>query len=183
VNFTARAWRLPDTDAAEKGLSYLLSRNLSTGYLWDKVRVEGGAYGGMAGASAGHPVFSCASYRDPNLESTLAHFVGGLKEVAGLIPKKQADQSVIGAIGRIDQPKPPHSLGFSKTMEILTGATEEYRQRFREAILEASPEDLKRAAERVLAANESAVTVLGSSAAIDKAQRAGIEFEREKLIP
>ena len=182
VNFTARAWRLPDTDAAEKGLSYLLSRNLSTGYLWDKVRVEGGAYGGMAGASVGHPVFSCASYRDPNLESTLAHFTGGLSEVAKLIPKKQVDQSVIGAIGRIDQPKPPHSLGFSKTMEILTGSTEEYRRQFREAVLDATPEDLKRAAERVLAANESAVTVLGSSAALDKAQWAGIEFEREKLI-
>ncbi|GBU23191.1 peptidase [Fibrobacteres bacterium R8-0-B4] len=182
VNFIARAWRLPDTDAAEKGPAYLLSRNLSTGYLWDKVRVEGGAYGGMSGSSAAHPVFSCASYRDPNLESTLEHFVGGLNEVAGLIPKKQADQSIIGAIGRIDQPKPPHTLGFSKTMEILTGYTEEYRQQFREAVLGATPEALKRAAERVLAANESAVTVLGSSAALDKAQWAGIEFEREKLI-
>ncbi|MDR2694200.1 MAG: insulinase family protein [Chitinispirillales bacterium] len=183
VNFIARAWRLPDTDAAEKGRAYLLSRNLSTGYLWDKVRVEGGAYGGMSGASVGHPVFTCASYRDPNLESTLAHFTGGLSEVAGLIPKKPVDQSIIGALGRVDQPKPPHSLGFSKTMEILTGHTEEYRQQFREAILSATPESLKYAAERVLAANESAVTVLGSSAALDKAQWAGLEFEREKLIP
>jgi len=147
------------------------------------VRVEGGAYGGMSGMSVGHPVFSCASYRDPNLESTLEHFVGGLNEVAGLVSKKQVDQSIIGAIGRIDQPKPPHTLGFSKTMEILTGNTEEYRQRFREAVLDATPEDLKRAAERVLAANESAVTVLGSTAALDRAQGAGIEFEREKLIP
>ncbi|MDR2591316.1 MAG: insulinase family protein [Chitinispirillales bacterium] len=183
VNFAARAWRLPDTDAADKGLAYLLSRNLSTGYLWDKVRVEGGAYGGMSGSSVGHPVFSCASYRDPNLESTLAHFVGGLSEAAGAVPKKTVDQSIIGAIGRIDQPKPPHTLGFSKTMEILSGSTEEYRQQFREAVLGTTPEDLKRAAERVLAANESAVTVLGSSAALDKAQWAGIGFEREKLIP
>jgi len=182
VNFAARAWRLPDTDAAEKGRSFLLSRNLSTGYLWDKIRVEGGAYGGMSGMSVGHPVFSCASYRDPNLESTLEHFIGGLSEAAKLIPKKQVDQSIIGAIGRIDQPKPPHTLGFSKTMEILTGSTEEYRQRFREAVLGATPEDIKRAAERVLAANESAVTVLGSTAALDRAQGAGIGFEREKLI-
>jgi Zn-dependent M16 (insulinase) family peptidase len=182
VNFAARAWRMPETDAVEKGRSFLLSRNLSTGYLWDKIRVEGGAYGGMSGASLGHPVFSCASYRDPNLESTLAHFTGGLNEAAALIPKKQVEQSIIGALGRIDQPKSPHSQGFSKTIEILTGYTEEYRQQFREAILNATPEDLKRAAERVLAANESAVTVLGPAAALDRAQGAGIEFEREKLI-
>jgi len=183
VNFTARAWRLLDTDPVEKARAYLLSCNLSTGYLWDKVRVEGGAYGGMSGMSLSHPVFTCASYRDPNLESTLAHFVGGLSEAAGLISKEKVDQSIIGAIGRIDHPKPPHSLGFTKTMEILTGNTDEYRQRFREAVLSATPEDLKRAAERVLSANESAVTVLGSSAALDKAGWSGIKFEREKLIP
>jgi Zn-dependent M16 (insulinase) family peptidase len=183
VNFVARAWRVPDTDAAEKGRAYLLSRNLSTGYLWDKIRVEGGAYGGMSGMSMAYPVFTCASYRDPNLESTLAHFVGALSEAAGLISKEKVNQSIIGAIGRIDHPRPPHALGFAKTMEILTGSTDEYRQRFREAVLGATPEDLKRAAERVLSANESAVTVLGSAAALDRARRAGIEFEREKLIP
>jgi Zn-dependent M16 (insulinase) family peptidase len=136
----------------------------------------------MSGISISHPIFSCASYRDPNLESTLAHFTGALSEAAGFIPKKQVDQSIVGAIGRIDQPKSPHTLGLSETMNILTGCTVEYRQKLREAILSATPEELKRAAERILASKESAVTVLGPAAAFDKAQEAGIAFERERLI-
>jgi Zn-dependent M16 (insulinase) family peptidase len=183
VNFASRAWRVPGLSAAENGLAFLLSCNLSTGYLWDKVRVEGGAYGGSAGISVGHRVFSCSSYRDPNLESTLAHFAGGLSEAAGLIPREKVDQSVIGAIGRIDHPSPPRSRGFSKTIDILTGYTEEYAQELREAVLGATPEGLKRAAETVLSAKESAVTVLGPAAALDRARGAGIEFEREALLP
>jgi Zn-dependent M16 (insulinase) family peptidase len=182
VNFVARAWKVPGLSAAEYGRLFLLSRNLSTGYLWDKIRVEGGAYGGMSGMSVSHPVFTCMSYRDPNLEGTLEHFTAGLSEIVNLIPAEKADQSIVGAIGRIDHPKTPHSAGFGETMDILTGNTFEYRQEFREALLSATPNGLKTAAERVLSSNESAVTVLGSSAAFDNAESNGMVFEREKLL-
>jgi len=183
VNFTARAWKLNGLDAAENGRMFLLSRNLSTGYLWDKVRVEGGAYGGMSGMSVSHPVFTCMSYRDPNLEETLEHFTKGLGEAVKIIPKEKVDQSIVGAIGRVDQPRTPHSLGLGETMDILTGRTAEYRREFREAVLSATPLELKRAAEKVLASRESAVTALGSAAAFDKAASNGVVFEREKLLP
>jgi hypothetical protein len=68
------------------GEFFLMSRNLATGYLWDKVRIEGGAYGGMAIVSSSHPVFSCASYRDPNLVRTLDSFQAG-KILAGDLQK------------------------------------------------------------------------------------------------
>ncbi|MDD5676245.1 MAG: insulinase family protein, partial [Chitinivibrionales bacterium] len=42
VNYAARAWKLPELDAQEIGLLHLAARVLSTGYLWNKVRVEGG---------------------------------------------------------------------------------------------------------------------------------------------
>jgi hypothetical protein len=183
VNFAARAWRVAGLSAAEYGRLFLLSRNLSTGYLWDKIRVEGGAYGGMAGMSISHPLFTCASYRDPNLEETLEHFTKGLEEIAGLIGKERVDQSITGAIGKIDYPKNPHSLGFGETMDILTGCTAEYHQELRDAILGATPESLKQVAEKVLSSRESAVTVLGSAAAFDKAASNEVVFEREKLLP
>ncbi|MDR2578020.1 MAG: insulinase family protein [Chitinispirillales bacterium] len=183
VNFAARAWKLAGLTAAENGRMFLLSRNLSTGYLWDKIRVEGGAYGGSSGMSIAHPIFSCTSYRDPNLEETLAHFTKGLEEIVGLIGKEKVDQSIVGAVGRIDHPKTPHALGFGETMDILAGCTAAYRQELRDAILSATPEDLKRMAEKVLSSEETAVTVLGSQAAFDKAESNGVTFDREKLIP
>jgi len=183
VNFAARAWKISGLSAAENGRLFLLSRNLSTGYLWDKIRVEGGAYGGMSRMSINHPVFACASYRDPNLEETLAHFIKGLEQVAAGLPADKVDQSIVGTIGSIDKPKSPHGLGFGETMDILTGCTAEYHGELREAVLSATPADLKRAAETVLAAAESEVTALGSSAAFDKAASNNVFFEREKLLP
>ncbi len=182
VNFVARSWRLSEMDAAQNARLFLLSRNLSTSYLWDKVRVEGGAYGGMATMSISHPVFNCASYRDPNLSQTLDHFDHGLNEVASMISEDKVDQSIVGAIGRIDAPKSPHGQGFGETMDILTGFTWDYRQKFREAVLGATPQQLSEAAMTVLKSPEWSVAVLGSAAAFDQAAQQGVKLEREPLI-
>ncbi|MFP4240580.1 MAG: insulinase family protein [Chitinispirillaceae bacterium] len=183
VNFVARAWKLPEVNPVENGQMFLLSRNLSTGYLWDKIRVEGGAYGGMAGVSVSHPVFTCGSYRDPNLYQTLKHFEGGLQEVASVISEEKVDQSIVGAIGRIDSPRSPHGQGLGETMNILSGFTEQHRQEFRESVLGATPKSLGESARKILDSKDWAVSVLGSPAAFDKASQQGLKLEREPLIP
>ncbi|KMQ49916.1 hypothetical protein CHISP_3203 [Chitinispirillum alkaliphilum] len=183
VNFAARAWKIPGKEASDLGNLFLLSRNLSTGYLWDKVRVEGGAYGGMASMSVFHPVFACASYRDPNLKSTLEHFELGLEEVIEGIGQDKVDQSIVGAIGKIDSPRTPHGQGFAESMNILTGYSLEFRQKIRNSILEATTDSMRNAAQKVLTSDSWAVTVLGSSAAFDNASKQGAEFVRESLIP
>jgi presequence protease len=182
VNFTARSWRLGAFSPEEYGLIFLLARHLSTGYLWEKVRVEGGAYGGMSNMSVAHPVFTCMSYRDPNLASTLVHFEKGLRTVAKGVDATAFDQSIIGAIGSIDHPKPPHSRGFGETIDRLCGYTPEARQRLREAVLSATPEKLKKTAQKILDTKESAVAVLGSAAAFDGAEKEGLSFNRESLL-
>jgi len=183
VNFLAKTWRLEGMDARDLGHFFLLSKNLSTGFLWDKVRVEGGAYGGMASTSSAHPVFSCASYRDPNLLSTLKNFDKGLEEVAGGIDKARVDQSIIGAIGLIDKPKSPMGKGFGETLALLSGRTPAFRQGIREAILSAGPEDLRERARELLGACESVITVIGSPSAFDAARKEGSFIKREPLLP
>ncbi|NLE01104.1 MAG: hypothetical protein GX640_14650, partial [Fibrobacter sp.] len=183
VNFVAQAWKMSPALPESSGLLYLMSRYLSTGYLWDKVRVEGGAYGGMAMMSVSHPVFACASYRDPNLKSTLTHFKKGLEEVAAGISQDKIDQSIIGTIGKIDAPLPPHSLGFGETLDRLSGFTKEFRQFLRESVLSATPETLSKAAQSVITASPSVIVVLGGGAAFSTAQSQGLQFEREALLP
>jgi presequence protease len=182
VNFAAKSWALGRIPPEQTGVFLLLSRNLSTGYLWDKVRVEGGAYGGMAMVSGGEPVFSCASYRDPNLASTFSHFEKGLAEAAAGIPAAAIDQSIIGTIGRIDAPRTPHEKGFAETAALLYGRTREYRQRVRDGVLAASPKALSSAALSVLASPRFAVAALGSAAAFDKAEKEGVKLKREPLL-
>ncbi|MBN1131418.1 MAG: insulinase family protein [Chitinispirillaceae bacterium] len=180
VNFVARAWRLDPFHPRKHAHLFLLARHLSTGYLWDKVRVMGGAYGGMAVTTFGHPLFTCASYRDPNLAATLDHFQKGF---AGPLDREALDTSIIGAIGRIDQPQSPHGRGFGETLDRLCGYTPEKRSEMRAALLGATPQQLATAAQSVLSAPTSAIAILGSAAAFDDAEKTGVRFLREPLLP
>lgn len=182
VNYVARSWRLRGLTPEKTGQFFLMSRNLATGYLWDKVRIEGGAYGGMAVFSSSHPVFSCASYRDPNLVRTLDNFQAGIEKVAKGISEEEVEQSVIGAIGRIDQPRSPHGKGFGETVALLAGRTPEIRQQVRDAVLNSKPDVLAQRAAQLLDEKKSAVTVLGSSDAFDTAEKEGFKLSRERLL-
>jgi Zn-dependent M16 (insulinase) family peptidase len=183
VNFVGKVWKLQTLTATDAGILYLAARHLSTGYLWDKVRVEGGAYGGMSMMSVSHPIFACASYRDPNIKSTIEHFTGGLKEIAEGVSQDKIDQSIIGTMGKIDSPLAPHAQGFSSTIDHLCGYTKEYKQQLREAVLNADASSLARIAEMILGVDKCVTTVLGGGASIDVAIDEGINFIKEPLLP
>jgi Zn-dependent M16 (insulinase) family peptidase len=183
VNFVSKIWKMPPLTPESFGLQYLISRYLSTGYLWDKVRVEGGAYGGMSVSSVSHPVFACASYRDPNLGNTLHHFEKGLQMIAAGIDQDKIDQNIIGAIGKIDSPLSPHSQGFGEAIDQMIGQTAEFRQRVRDALLTANSEKLRAIVANILNSRESIISVLGGSGAFDIAEKEGHSFRREPLIP
>jgi Zn-dependent M16 (insulinase) family peptidase len=182
VNYVARTWKLSPIEPKDAGLLFLISRFLSTGYLWDKVRVEGGAYGGMSVMSISHPIFSCASYRDPNLTGTLTHFENGLKLIAQGVLQEKIDQNIIGAIGKIDSPLPPHSQGLGEAIDTMIGYTRKFRQDLRDTLLSATTEDLKNLASKIIANKENCITILGGGAAFDNAFQTGFVGDRESLI-
>ncbi|MBN1576625.1 MAG: insulinase family protein [Chitinispirillaceae bacterium] len=183
VNFVGRVWKLPPVMPETAGQLLLMGRILSAGYLWDKVRVEGGAYGGMSSVSIAHPLFSCASYRDPNLAATVHHFTKGLKQVAAGLPQKVIDQNIIGTIGHIDAPLPPHARGLGESIALLTGNTPLFRQQLRDAVFSARSSDLASLARSILDTKENVTTVLGSAAAFEQAGKEGFACSREPLLP
>jgi Zn-dependent M16 (insulinase) family peptidase len=182
VNYVARSWKISRLSAADLGLLSLLARHLSTGLLWDKIRVEGGAYGGMAMASGSYPVFSCASYRDPNLQRTLETFAASLEIIAAGIDAADVDQSIIGSIGSIDAPKNPHGKGFGETLAFISGRSPAYRQQVREAILAGTPAQLGQKARQLLEEKQTTISILGSPAAFDRAEKEGLALERQPLL-
>ncbi len=182
VNYVARAWRLGKLTPATAGRLHLLSRNLSTGLLWDKIRVEGGAYGGMAFSSSSHPVFSCASYRDPNLERTLDNFQYALERVSEQLSEEEIVRSIIGTIGNLDHPRSPHSKGFEETIALLCGSSPEIRQDIRDAILNSTPKIIAKQAQKLLEENLTTTSVLASTTAFDNSEKKGYVFIREPLI-
>jgi hypothetical protein len=53
----------------------------------------------------------------------------------------------------------------------------------REAILNSKPGNLAEKAQRLLNTGDSAITIIGSSSAFDKAKNEGLEIIQEPLIP
>lgn len=54
-----------------KGSAYVVNKLLGTTWLWDRVRVSGGAYGGFSDFDSHSGMFTFLSYRDPNLLKTV----------------------------------------------------------------------------------------------------------------
>lgn len=73
VNYVG--WAMPAYFEGEmvSGDSLVVTKSLRTAWLWEQVRVQGGAYGAMCSLDPFSGVMSFASYRDPNLDNTLRY--------------------------------------------------------------------------------------------------------------
>ena len=71
VNFVGKGANIMALGYKPSGATAVAIRRLNTGYLWDKVRVQGGAYGSGTGFTEVTGSFIFTSYRDPNLLQTL----------------------------------------------------------------------------------------------------------------
>lgn len=140
----------------KKGLPYtgtLRALNVMMGYdyLWNQIRVKGGAYGCMCRfGRSGDSYF--VSYRDPNLSKTISVY----EQAADYIASYEADertltQFIIGAISEMDTPMNAASKGLFSLTAYMADLTDEDLQKERDELLATSAEDLRRTAEQVRA--------------------------------
>ena len=105
VNYVVKGGPILSPGEHVSGSSSVVSRFLSLHYLWDNVRVMGGAYGGFARFSETSGRFVYMSYRDPNLKATLDIYDKAPDALLGThITNDDILQGVIGAIGDLDSP-------------------------------------------------------------------------------
>jgi len=136
VNYVGCAASLFDAGYAMHGSALVITRYLQTAWLWEKIRVQGGAYGGMCGFDQRSGVFTFASYRDPNLQASLdiykatGHFLKNLT-----LSEDELTRALIGAIGQLDAHQLPDAKGYSDCMRFLLRYTDEERQQLRDEVL------------------------------------------------
>lgn len=146
-------------------------------YLWNRVRVKGGAYGALFQLSRAGEV-ALASYRDPHLEETLKTF-DGLADYLRTFDTDEREMTkyVIGTIRGLDQPLTPSMKGERADAMVLTGLSQEVLDREREEILRARPEDIRETASLFASLPEEGyVCVLGGS------ERLQAEKERFQVL-
>lgn len=124
----------------KKGLPYtgalrVLRVMMGYDYLWTQVRVKGGAYGCMCNfGKSGESYF--VSYRDPNLEKTIAVY----EKAADYIEHFEADertmtQYIIGAVSEMDMPMTPAAKGTYSLSGYMTHYPYERIQQDRDELL------------------------------------------------
>jgi Zn-dependent M16 (insulinase) family peptidase len=147
---------------------------LQTTWLWERVRVHGGAYGAFGMFDRRSGIFAYLSYRDPNLLGTLDNFDQTGQFLRQLeLSDDELEKAIIGAIGLMDTYLLPDAKGYTSMMRYLTGDTDERLQQVRDEILSTTVEDFRRFGDiLVQVSTQGAVVVLGSQEAIDKANAA-----------
>jgi presequence protease len=152
VCYVARVHPAPThNDPAAPALMALAS-HLAEGILYKKIRVEGGAYGGMAVYNPNLGQFALLSYRDPNLEKTLEVYDSAV--AAFLEEDIDADTQrkvIISTVADLDRPMHPATRGRVALDRRMAGVTDEDRQRFRTSVLALDAESMRRAARAWLA--------------------------------
>ncbi len=169
VQYVARTGNFIDGGAAYSGALHILKVILSYDYLWQNIRVKGGAYGCMCNFNRigeGYLI----SYRDPNLEKTIDVY----EKVTEYLRNFEADDRdmnkyIIGTISNIDRPMNPSAKGTHSMNLYMNHVTEEMIKKEREEILNAGQEEIRALADVVaamLAADQ--LCVIGSEEKIEE---------------
>lgn len=170
VNYVAKGGNLIRLGLRPTGGMSVALKHLNTTYMWDKIRVQGGAYGGGSSFDPFSGNFTFTSYRDPNLLATIDNYDSAASFLRQAIGERDLTRSVIGVIGTVDTYRLPDAKGFTSMLWELMGDTEEARQQRREEILSASAADFNALADGLEKLRQDAeVVVLGSETAIKAA--------------
>ncbi|MDA0335642.1 MAG: insulinase family protein [bacterium] len=174
VNYVAKGGNLFDLGYELQGSVSVITKYLRNSYLWDRVRVQGGAYGAFCGFDHFTGIFTFTSYRDPNLQGTIDAYDGAAAFLQNLqLSDEELTKSIIGTIGELDSYHLPDAKGYVSMLRELTGVNDEYRQQMRDAVLATSAEDFRQFGDILARMNDvGRVVVLGSKDAISGANAA-----------
>ena len=173
VNYAAQGCSLHNLGYVPHGSMQVACRYLRTAYLWERVRVRGGAYGAFSSFDRWANTLTMGSYRDPNIVKTLEAFSQAGAFLANLdIPQSELERAVIGAVGDLDAVMLPDAQGHAAIARHWAKDTEESRQRLREEVMATSLEDLRACGQVMSQAMEGApVVVLGGQEALENAAK------------
>lgn len=143
INYVAKGFNIKKLGHSYNGAFFVLKTIMGMDYLWNRIRLQGGAYGAAFGiARSGELAFS--SYRDPQLTKSLTAYDGAGQYIKHLdMTQRELEKYIIGAISAKDHPVSQAMTSYMADSMYLTGITTENRQRERDEILSVKLQDLR----------------------------------------
>jgi len=181
VNYVGKGANLFAHGYELKGSALVINNHLNGTWIWDKIRVQGGAYGGFAVFDNQSGVYTFLSYRDPNLIQSLENYDATSQYLRGLeLDESELTKAIIGTIGDMDAYLLPDAKGFTSMRFYLLELTDEERQQLRNEVLETTQEDFRHFASQLEDVKEHGqIVVLGTDEIINTA---GIFTEVRKIL-
>ena len=171
VQYVARTGNFIDNGAEYTGALQILKVILSYDYLWQNIRVKGGAYGCMSNFNRiGEGYF--VSYRDPNLKRTIEVYEGVADYLKNFtVSERDMTKYIIGTMSNMDQPMTPAIKGERSMNLYMNKVSADMIKKERSQILDAGQEDIQKlaqVAEAVLRAEQ--LCVIGSEEKIEESR-------------
>ena len=169
VNYVARAGNFLDAGYKYTGALRVLKTIFSYDYLWNNVRVLGGAYGCMAEFGRSGDTYM-VSYRDPNIKETNDIFEAApeyIKNFEGT--DHDMTKYIIGTIGALDTPLTPSAKGIRAFDAYLKNVTTDMLRTERKEILSADVETIRGLSDHVSAVlKEDILCAVGNAEKIEE---------------
>jgi Zn-dependent M16 (insulinase) family peptidase len=173
VGFAALTTEAAPYGTRAQAAELVLAHQLSTGALWEDIRMKGGAYGAFAHPDSLERVFSLSTYRDPNPRRSLEAFGTILRNAAGEgIDGESLEKAIIGTYARETRPRTGAEKSLSDFFSFLYGVEHRHRERKLRDLLALEPEDLAEAARRLAASPAPSPVIIAGKAAAEKAAAA-----------
>ena len=176
VQYVARAGNFAKEGFAYTGLLQIVKVMMNYDYLWQNIRVLGGAYGCMSAFGRGGDTMF-VSYRDPKLAKTNEVYDG----IPAYLEQFEADERemtkyIIGTISELDTPLTPSMKGSRSLNAYFCEITEEEVQKERDEILNATCEQIRALASQIRAVlDQQNLCVIGNEQKIRESKEL---FER-----
>ncbi len=143
VTFTAASFDRKRVAPKLTGAWLVASRALTYDYLWNEVRVVGGAYGvGFTTTRQGQSYFY--SYRDPHIDETVDRFDSSGEWIGSFDPtSEEFDGFIVSTASTFDVPLKSRALVRRQDAMFFTDYTVEQRMSLRKEVIDTKPSDVR----------------------------------------
>ncbi len=168
VQYVCRAGNYARNGLPYTGALKVLKVIMGYDYLWNNVRVKGGAYGCMSAFRRNGGAYF-VSYRDPNLAKTVDVYKKAVEYLERFdADEREMTQYIIGTISGLDVPRTPASEGRRSYGAYIMNMDDAEEQKERDELLATTPEVIRGLAEYVKTfLEEECICVIGNSNAIE----------------
>lgn len=168
ASFVGMAFDMQPAGSAPAASLSVALKYLETGWLWQKLREDGGAYGVLCRGDPSRRICTFLSYRDPHLLRTLDVFETAGQQISHGMSEDDLTRAIIAKVGSLDRPLPPSDSGLNALTDWLRGWTPEHHRIFRADVLATGLADLQDLG-KVLSGADVRVIVLGRKTTLSRA--------------